>query len=86
MSEVVPSFRKPSSWFGIFGPAGLPSQLVHRLNMEVDKALTATDVRNTFDENGMSVLGGTPEDFAKLIADGIQRYGEIIRVAHIEPE
>ena len=32
MSERVPAFRKPSSWFGFFGPAGLPAPIVARLN------------------------------------------------------
>src|SRR6266568_4221774 len=43
MSEVLPAFRKPSSWFGLFGPAGLPAPIMARLNAETIKALTAPD-------------------------------------------
>ncbi|HZD61425.1 MAG TPA: tripartite tricarboxylate transporter substrate-binding protein, partial [Xanthobacteraceae bacterium] len=39
MSEIVPAFQKPSSWFGFFGPAGLPREIVTRLNIEMVKAL-----------------------------------------------
>ena len=35
MSEIVPAFQKPSSWFGFFGPAGLPREIVTRLNIEM---------------------------------------------------
>jgi len=86
MSEVVPAFRKPSSWFGVFGPAGLSMPLVTRLNGEIVKVLHSPDIRAKLDGNGMAVLGGTPEDFSGLIADGIVRYGAIIKAAGIEPE
>jgi len=86
MSELVPRFNKPSSWFGLFGPPGLPAPLLARLNGEIVKALNAPDVRGKLDENGMSVIGGTPQDFSALIADGITRYGAIIKAAGIPPE
>src|SRR5215813_6431248 len=83
MSEVIPAFRKPSSWFGVFGPAGLPAPVAIRLNGEIVSALNAPDVKARLDENGMAVIGGTPEDFRVLIADGIARYGAIIKAARI---
>jgi tripartite-type tricarboxylate transporter receptor subunit TctC len=86
MSEVIPAFRKPSSWFGVFGPSGLPAPTAARLNSEIVKALNAPDVKSKLDENGMAVIGGTPDDFRVLIADGITRYGAIIAAAGIKPE
>jgi tripartite-type tricarboxylate transporter receptor subunit TctC len=86
MSEIVPAFQKPSSWFGFFGPAGLPREIVTRLNAEMVKALTAPDVVGKLDDNGMAVIGGTPEQFAALMQDGIARYGAIIKAAGIQPE
>ena len=86
MSEIVPSFRKPSSWFGFFGPAGMPAPIVARLNAEIGKALAAPDVLPVLDENGLAVIGGSPEQFSGLIRDGIERYGAIIKRAGIQPE
>jgi tripartite-type tricarboxylate transporter receptor subunit TctC len=86
MSEAIPAFKKPSSWFGVFGPAGLPAPVAARLNAEIVKALNAPDVKAKLDENGMAVIGGTPEDFRALIADGIVRYGAIIKAAGVQPE
>jgi tripartite-type tricarboxylate transporter receptor subunit TctC len=86
MSEAVPTFRKPSSWFGMFGPAGLPAPTAARLNSEIVKALSAPEVKSKLDDNGMAVIGGTPEDFRALIVDGIARYGAIIKAAGIKPE
>jgi tripartite-type tricarboxylate transporter receptor subunit TctC len=86
MSEAIPGFKKPSSWFGVFGPAGLPAPVAARLNGEIVKALNAPDVKTRLDENGMAVIGGTPEAFRVLIADGIDRYGAIIKAAGVQPE
>jgi tripartite-type tricarboxylate transporter receptor subunit TctC len=86
MSEVLPDFRKPTSWFGFFGPAGLPQPMVTRLNTEIVKALHAPDVAPKLADNGMAVLGGTPADFRALIEDGIARYGAIIKAAGVQPE
>jgi tripartite-type tricarboxylate transporter receptor subunit TctC len=86
MSEAVPAFRKPSSWFGVFGPAGLPAPMTARLNSEIVQALLAPDMKAKLDETGMAVIGGTPEDFRALIVDGIARYGAIIKAAGVKPE
>jgi tripartite-type tricarboxylate transporter receptor subunit TctC len=86
MSEVLPGFRKPSSWFGLVGPAGLPGPIAARLNAETVKALNSPDVSARLAENGMSVIGGTPADFRVLIEEGIARYGAIIKAAGIQPE
>jgi tripartite-type tricarboxylate transporter receptor subunit TctC len=86
MSEVLPAFRKPSSWFGFFGPSGLPAPIVARLNIEMAKALNAPDVVSKLDDNGMAVIGNKPDEFAALLKDGIERYGAIIKTAGIPPE
>jgi tripartite-type tricarboxylate transporter receptor subunit TctC len=86
MSEIIPAFRKPSSWFGFLGPPGLPPAIVTRLNAELVKSLNAPDVHSKLEDNGMTVIGGTPEQFAALMQDGIARYGAIIKAAGIQPE
>jgi tripartite-type tricarboxylate transporter receptor subunit TctC len=86
MSEIIPGFRKPSSWFGFFGPSGLPEPIAARLNAEMNKALKEPDVMQSFDTNGYTAIGGTPKQFADLIKDGLDRYGAIIKAAGIQPE
>jgi len=86
MSEIIPAFRKPSSWFGFFGPPGLPQPIVDRLNAEMMKALKSPDIEQSFATNGYAVIGGTPQQFADLPKDGLHRYGAIIKAAGIQPE
>ena len=86
ISEIIPAFRKPSSWFGFFGPPGLPAPIVNRLNAEMSKALTDPDVVKNLDANAFAVIGGTPQQFADLLKDGIQRYGALIKAVGVQPE
>jgi tripartite-type tricarboxylate transporter receptor subunit TctC len=86
MSEIIPAFRKPSSWFGFFGPPGLPQPIVTRLNTEIVHALNASDAAPTLQKTGLAVIGGSPSDFAALIKDGIARYGAIIKRAGLQPQ
>jgi tripartite-type tricarboxylate transporter receptor subunit TctC len=86
VSEVLPAFRKPSTWFGFFGPAKLPPQILARLNAEMRKAINAPDVRAKLEASDMTIIAGTPEEFAALQKDGIERFGEIIKAAGIQPQ
>src|SRR6476661_9220720 len=57
MSEIIPAFRKPSSWFGFFGPPGLPQPIVTRLNTEMAKALREPELVQNFEANGYAPIG-----------------------------
>jgi tripartite-type tricarboxylate transporter receptor subunit TctC len=59
---------------------------VTRLNTEIGKALNAPDVLPVLQENGLTVIGGSPQQFSALMRDAIERFGEIIRRAGIQPE
>jgi tripartite-type tricarboxylate transporter receptor subunit TctC len=86
MSETVPAFRKPSSWFGFFGPAKMPPEIVARINAEMRKGINAPEVRAKLDASDFAIIDGTPEEFASLLKDGIERYGAIIKAAGIQPQ
>ena len=86
MSEIIPAFRKPSTWFGFFGPAKLPSDIVTRLNAEMRKAITAPEARAKLEDSDLAIIAGTPEEFAALQQEGIAQFGEIIRAAGIQPQ
>ena len=60
--------------------------IVARLNQEIQKGLNAPDVLPKLHDNGYAVIGGSPEAFAALMRDGIERYGAIIKTAGIQAE
>jgi tripartite-type tricarboxylate transporter receptor subunit TctC len=67
------------TWFGVAGPAGLPKDVVAKLNGAFNKALQDPEVRKKLASQGADSLGGTPEQFAKLIHDDIGRWGKIVK-------
>jgi tripartite-type tricarboxylate transporter receptor subunit TctC len=86
IGEFLPGFEKPPSWFGLFGPAGLPPPITSRLHAEIVNALRNPEVRPKVEELAMSVIANTPEQFAAMLKSGIDQYGRLIRAAGIKPE
>jgi tripartite-type tricarboxylate transporter receptor subunit TctC len=68
-----------STWFGFLAPAGTPKDIVARLNTELNKALQQADLHKRLAEQGADPAGGTPEQFAVLMRDEIQRWGKVVK-------
>ena len=73
-------------WYGILGPAGLPANLVSRLNTEINKALAAPDMKEKLVGAGIQPVGNTPEQFASFIKSETVRFREGDQEAGIKPE
>jgi tripartite-type tricarboxylate transporter receptor subunit TctC len=86
IGESLPGFEKPASWFGLFGPAGLPSPVLARLHDELVASLKHPEVRSKVDELAMTVIANTPEQFSVMLRSGIDQYGRLIKAAGIQPE
>jgi len=86
VSEILPGFRKPSTWFGFFGPAHMPPEIVARLNAEMRKAITEPNVRAKLEAQDLTIIADTPEEFAALQKEGIEQFGAIIKAAGIQPQ
>ena len=68
-----------ASWFGILAPAGTPKPVINRLNQEINKAFAAPEIKAAYAAEGLEPAGGTPEDIAKSIRDGMAQWGQLIR-------
>lgn len=67
------------SWYGVLGPAGLPRDVIAKLNMEIGKVLRLPDVNDSYTKQGAEAEPGTPEQFAGLIKSEIQKWGKVVR-------
>jgi len=70
-----------SMWYGMLAPAATPSDIVRRLNAELNKAIATPDLKEKFAANGIEPLGGTPEQFRDYIRSESDRFGKVIREA-----
>ena len=73
-----------TSWQGLFAPAGLPRDVLARLNMEVVKALESPDIKEFFGSQGFLVGGSTPEQFRTLIEAEVPKWGRVIKAANVK--
>ena len=67
------------TWFGLLGPARLPASTVAALNTELNKALSAPDLRKKLEDQGLDVTPSTPDQFGKLIRADITKWGRVVK-------
>lgn len=84
VAETVPGYEF-FSWYGVWGPAKLPSEITQKLNTEINKAL-AGDLRDKLLGNGLVVGGGSTEDFAKFQRNDMTQSQKIITEGNIRVE
>jgi tripartite-type tricarboxylate transporter receptor subunit TctC len=82
ISDTVPGFYA-SSWWGIGAPHGTPADIVNKLNAQINDGLADQKIKKSFAALGALELGGSPANFGKLIADETEKWGKVIRFAHI---
>jgi tripartite-type tricarboxylate transporter receptor subunit TctC len=81
----LPGFEA-SAW-SVFGvPKNTPSEIVNKLNKEINAGLSDPKIKARFADVGATALLGSPADFGKLIADDTEKWGKVIRAANIKPE
>jgi tripartite-type tricarboxylate transporter receptor subunit TctC len=86
MDEAGLKGFEANTYFGVFAPAGTPAAIVQRLNAEINKALQTPDFRERLASNGAEPVGGTPEQFARVIDRETAKYAAVIKRAGIKPE
>ena len=86
VGDTLSGFEKPPSWFGFFAPSATPQAVVRRLNAGIVKALNTPDLRKAFEEQALTVIGNTPEQFAAMMKSSFQVYQKAIKVAGLKPE
>ena len=74
------------TYYGFFGPAGTPAEVVARLNGEVNDALKSPELRASMLKVGFEPTGGTPQDYAALIAEQLQRWEPIVKATGFQME
>ena len=72
-----------TSWNGLAGPAGLPSDVLNLLNAEINRALAAPDLAQKATTLGIDARGSTPEEMHDRLAQDAQKWRQVIAQAGI---
>jgi putative tricarboxylic transport membrane protein len=85
MDETVKGFDI-SSWQGYFGPAGLPKEMVTKLNAEIRKIVERPEIKAQLAERGMEAFAQTPEEFEKFLKEQLVLWERLITDAGIDKQ
>ena len=77
VAETLPGFES-ITWFGVYGPKGMPADLVAKVSVAVNAALADADVKDRFARLGAEPTGGTPQAFAAMVTADSQKWKKII--------
>jgi len=88
----VPTFREQnvdvlvSNWFGLFGPASLPSALVGRLHKATLDVLASPDGLSKFASLSLDISTTTPAEFQAFLVKELKQWGQVVKAAGIKAE
>jgi len=85
MSDFLPGFES-SAWFGVGAPKNTPTEIIQKLNTEINTALADPEMKARLADLGGTPLVLSPVDFGKLIVAETEKWGKVIRAANIKPE
>ena len=85
VSETLPGFDSVT-WFGLYGPRGMPADLTGKINQALNAALADADVKDRFARLGAEPTGGTPQAFAAMVKADTAKWKKIIADRKISAE
>ena len=78
ISDVLPGYES-STWFGLFGPRGLPADVVTRVNTAANQVLRDPEVVEKLKSLGIEPVGGTPAQFSTMLGNELAKWKKIIQ-------
>ena len=85
VAETLPGFEA-NGWFALFAPAGTPTEIVNKLNAEVNRILEQPDVKQRYAGLGAITVGGSPEKVRDQVKAEVERWSELIRATQMKVE
>jgi len=85
VGEFIPGYEA-DDWKGIVAPKNTPTEIVDKLNSEINAALADPKIKARLAELGSTILAGSPAEFGGLVADETEKWAEVVRVANLKPE
>jgi tripartite-type tricarboxylate transporter receptor subunit TctC len=83
VGEFLPGYDY-AFWFGVGAPKAIPSEIVGKLNKEINAGLADPKMRARLDDLGGGAIASSPADFGRLIADETERWSKVVKFAGLK--
>jgi tripartite-type tricarboxylate transporter receptor subunit TctC len=85
MAEYLPGYEA-SGWYGVVAPKGTPTEIIEKLNKEINAALADPAINQRLTDLGCAVFAGSPAEFGAFIAAETEKWAKVIKFAGIKQE
>lgn len=82
IGETVPGYEV-THWYGLWGPKGIPKAIIKQWNTHVGRILRTQSMQKWFENEGMEIAGGPPEQFQNRIKDDVEKWRKVVQEARI---
>jgi tripartite-type tricarboxylate transporter receptor subunit TctC len=85
VAEFLPGYEA-STWYGIGAPKDTVTEIIDKLNKEINAGLADSKMKTRLADLGGTVLAGSPVEFGGLIADETEKWAKVVKFAGIKPQ
>ena len=85
LGEFLPGFEA-SIWVGLTAPRNTPTEIVEKLNREINAGLADPKLKARLADLGTTPLPGSPADYAKLGVDETEKWGKVVKLTGARPD
>ena len=85
IAETVPNFEV-KTWYGLFGPANLPKEVINKLNAAIAEAIKTPEVKEQLIRSGYEPETTTPEGFYQMMKEDIIAWGKVVKSSGVQAE
>jgi tripartite-type tricarboxylate transporter receptor subunit TctC len=85
VGDFLPGYEA-SGWQGVVAPKNTPTEIIEKLNKELNAALADPKIKARIAELGTAVFPTSPTEFGNFIAEETEKWGKVIRALKIKPE
>jgi tripartite-type tricarboxylate transporter receptor subunit TctC len=75
-----------TAWYGLLAPAKTPAAIIEQLHRETVKTLQLAEIRDSFKNQGAETVGNTPDQFAAIIRDEIEKWRKVVQALGIKAD
>jgi tripartite-type tricarboxylate transporter receptor subunit TctC len=84
-SEIIPNYEA-SQRYGFTAPKTTPTEVVDKLNAEVNALLVDPKIKQRINDLGQVTFGGSPADFEKLIGEETEKWAKVVKFSGAKPD